>query len=312
MSLNQSKNNDNAKSIDLGEESDDQEEREELTEVERKEREEARREDGEKHVAYWNINDKTRAHAVQMILSLGNNLGHYIDDEFKKGVFACKNVIGFREYIVHKDDKQTREMMIYISSLNMMKTLMVPLFEHSEDDSELIYHLLRLFMAMTRELTEAKQLAVVNRVREKPVAKELKPAFLKRIREEKQFQKNGYDQLDSLLTFKEALITEEVFRVIYQYVDGPVSKASKNRTLDDKKCIEAVLHLIINLLGIQAGPFSLSAELIRSRDLQNKLILLLAKKDFFDLFQLLCATVNEKENTHWNKMLVEIMHHLVW
>jgi hypothetical protein len=95
-------------------------------------------------------------------------------------------------------------------------------------------------------------------------------------------------------------------------VDGPLSKSPKGRTADDLKSIETFLFLICNLLEIQAGPFSLSSEKIHSRSLQNKLILILAKNDFFDLFVLICTTINEQGNHQWNALIMRILHFLFW
>lgn len=298
-----SRNNDNAKSIDLGEESDP----DELTDGLRREREE-----DEKKVSYWNISQQTRDHAIQMVMKLSGNLGITIGHEFKRGVFARKNINGIRQYISHKDDRETRDIMILISNLNLMASCLVPLFVCSGDDTEVMVPLLKLFLSLTRNLTTKKREALVTRVREKPVQKETKQECSTRVKRERLFQKNAYEQISALLSFKEALVSEEVFHIIYENIDGPISKVSKIRTTDDSKSIETFLFFICNLLQIQTGPFSLSTDQIRSRSLQNKLILILAEKDFFDLLILLCTSINEKGSTQWNVLIMEILHYLVW
>ena len=301
-----SKNNDNAKSIDLGDESDDQEEFEDLNDVELRDRREAQRSEEEpKEKSYWNRSKKTRDHATQMVMRLGANLGNCIDGEFKKGVFALKNIDGIRTYISHKDDGETRELMILVSKLNLMRDFIVPLFECSEDDTEVLTPLMRLFLALTRGLRQKKRDSVVTRVRERPLNKELKADCLKRVKEEKLFQNNAYEQISALMKFKEAIVTDKVFHVIYEHIDGAVSRSPKARS-------ETFLFLLTNLLQIQAGPFSPSTEQIHSRSLQNKLILILARKDFFDLLLLLCTTINAQGNNQWNSLIVEILHFLLW
>lgn len=304
-----SKNNDHAKSIDLGEDSDHQDDAEDLTESERQERIELR-EETEK-VSYWNINPQTRDHAVQMIMKLSANLGSNVDGKFIKGLYARKNIDGIREYISHKDDKETREIMILISTLKIMPKLVVPLFECSGDDAEIMVPLLKLFLALTRGLTTKKRQESVARVREKPLNKESKQDCLRRVKKAKDSQRNAYEQISALMFFKEAIVSEEVFAIIYEYVDGPILKKG-NRTAEELKSIETVLFLVSNLLQIQAGPFSMSTEQIRSRSLQNKLILILKKTDFFDLFHVLCTSLNAQGNTQWNGLMMTILHHLLW
>lgn len=300
-----SKNNDNAKSIDLGEESD----QDELTELQRQQRLE--REEEEK-VSYWNISQETRDHAIQMVMRLGDNLGIRRNGEFKRGVFAHQNINGIRQYISHKDNRETREIMILISTLKLMSTNLVPLFKCSGDDPEVMVPLLKLFLSLTRGLSSKKQEALKTRVKEKSINKEIKEETLSRVKKEKNFQKNAYEQVAALMSFKEALVCESVFHIIYESVDGPISKSPKARTNEDLKSIETFLFLICNLLKIQAGPFSKSTEQIRSRSLQNKLILILAQNDFFDLIVLLCTTINEKGTSQWNGLLMEILHFLLW
>jgi hypothetical protein len=306
-----SKNNDNARSIDLGEESDGLED---LTESELQKRRDARREEDEvkEKVSYWNISQQTKDHAVQMVLKLSGNLGSNIGGKFHKGVFARKNVDGIREYISHKDDKKTREIMILVSTLNVMSSYIVPLFECSGDDTEVITPLLKLFLALTKGLSGEKRDSVVTRVKEKPLTNESKEDFLKRVQKAKSVQKNSYQQISALMSFKEAIVSEQVFKIVYDYVDGPISKTAKVRTADDLKRIETFLFLVSNLLQIQAGPFSLSSEQIHSRSLQNKLILILKKEHILELFMSLCTSINKPGHQQWNGLIMEILHHLFW
>ena len=300
------RDNEKAKSIRLGDNSDD----EELNDVQWKEKEDEMRLESErqKEVSYWNISEQTQAHAMQMMLKLGGNLGTYINGKFKKGVFARKNIDGIREYISHKDDKESRELLILIFTLNLMPKYIVPLFEASEDDTEVMIPLLRLFLALTRGLKEEKQRAASSRVREKQLGKEDKTEYLSRVKREKEYRENALKQISALMSFKESIVSEKVFHVIYQYTDGPISKPPKARSPDDQKSIEAVLFLLSNLLQIRVDPFSTSPEQIRSRSLQNKLILVLESSNFFDLFLLLCTTINAKGNNQWNSIMVEILH----
>ena len=301
------KNDDNAKSIDLGEESD-----EDMTEAQRQERFDSLRNADENKVSYWNISQQTRDHAIQMIVRLGDNLGSTIDGVFRRGVYARRNIDGIRQYISHKDDRDTRELMILISTINLMPNSLVPLFEISKDDTDVMVPVLKLFLALTRPPSSRKRTSIVTRVREKPLNKESKGDCARRVKEEKKFQKNAYEQISALMSFKEALVSEKTFDIIYEYVDGPISKDPRSRTPDDLKSIETVLFLICNLLQIQSGPFSLSTEQIRSRSLQNKLILILAEKRFFDLFNLLCTTINKQGNNQWNGLVMEILHYILW
>jgi hypothetical protein len=82
-----SKNNDKAKSIDLGNES---EEEKDETKVDVDKR------------SYWNTDQKCRDHAMQMVLLLSANLGIDINGVFKVGVFADKNINGLRTFLSHK------------------------------------------------------------------------------------------------------------------------------------------------------------------------------------------------------------------
>lgn len=296
-----SKNNDKAKSIDLGEESDEERFAKEQDEEEAKK------------VAYINISQETKDHAIQMLLKLSDNLGIVtMDGGFQRGIFARKNINGIREYISHKDDRETREMLILISKLNLMSRFLVPLFACSGDDAEVLVPMLKLFLSLTRGLTSKKREALVTRVKEKPVKKETKEESVVRVNKQKAFQSNAYEQVAALMTFKQAMVREDVFQIIYDHVDGPIGKHPQARTSDDIKTIETFLFLICNLLQIQAGPFSSSEQLIDSRSLQNKLILMLAEKDFFLLLIMLCTTINQKKNNQWNVLIMQIFHYLLW
>lgn len=292
-----SKNNDKAKSIDLGNES---EEEKDETKVDVDKR------------SYWNTDQKCRDHAMQMVLLLSANLGIDINGVFKVGVFADKNINGLRTFLSHKDDPKNREIMIYASKSNVMKKFIVPCFLKSEGDNEVLVPLMKLFLSLTRGLTKEKRPAIVTRVKEKKQGRETKAECLVRVKAERAEQLNAYEQINALMRFKEAIVTEEIFDLIYDYVAFAIEKPPKERTTDDIKSIETVLFLLSNLLQIQAGPFSLSSEKIHSRSLQNKLILILQKKNFLFLLLLLCTSISAVGNKQWSGLIMELLHYIFW
>ncbi|CAM9464984.1 unnamed protein product, partial [Ectocarpus fasciculatus] len=112
------------------------------------------------------------------------------------------------------------------------------------------------------------------------------------------------------MSFKEALVNEDLFVVLLNYLEEPLSKPSHQRSEEDKIVIESILTLINNLLRISAGPFSPDGEVARAAALHNEMVLVL-QGPFLDIILLLCQGVMERDNNPWRVILVEIVHYIL-
>lgn len=141
------------------------------------------------------------------------------------------------------EDPITRDLMIQISKYKIMQRYIVPLFCLSLDDRTLAMPLIRLFLYLTKPISPAKAESLQRDIKRRK-GKETVEAAAKRVEEEQTYRTNALEQIEALISFKNALVNEEVFEIILQYAAEPLLKEPELRTEDDKKIIECVLMLI--------------------------------------------------------------------
>mmetsp|Transcript_7748 Transcript_7748/g.11504 ORF Transcript_7748/g.11504 Transcript_7748/m.11504 type:complete len:1128 (+) Transcript_7748:67-3450(+) len=269
----------------------------------------------------WASGGQQRDHIIQILLNLVSNFGVYhaanqdssnsYQKVFYKGSYAIENVNGLRQFMRDMEDPISRDIMIRISKYEIMEQYIVPLFCLSLDDRALAMPLIRLFLLLTKPPSPGRAAALKANIKIKSRrAQESAEEADIRIKKELSDRDNAYEQVAALLTFKRALVSDDVFNIILLHAAEPLLKEPRLRSEDDKKIIECTLMLISNLLAIESGPLSPSSDKVLSHSLQNKLTLLLAD-EFFGIILLLCQTVMDKVNRPWNLILVEIVYYLL-
>ena len=276
--------------------------------------------DQNKNKSAWAMGGDYKDHVIQNIIFCGSQLGVYKhvpvpgrpDEQqkvFYRGLYAADEVDALRRLLIDQDDPVNRELMIFVSSINMVSQYLTPLFVQSDDEKPFALSLIRLFLLLTKPLAKSVSDALSHLIR-KSKGKESVDESNRRVAKELSVRKNAYLQIKAQLMFKECLVQDHVFVVLLKYIEEPLSRASHQRTEEDKVVIELILTLVNNLLRISAGTFSSPDELRTSQILHNKLILVL-QGPFMDIVLLLCQGVNERDNNPWRTILMEIVHFIL-
>lgn len=273
----------------------------------------------------WEMGGVHRDHVIQNLLYLGGQLGFYSqvnvpdaelegvsgaqEKVFYRGIYAPDEVDAIRRLLIDQDDPVDRHLTVYVASIKMVPQFLVPLFYQAVDEKPFAMSLIRLFLLLTKPLSRTVVEAsthIIKRSKGKETAAESKV----RVAKEQSARKNSYAQISAQMSFKEALVNEDLFVVLLNYLEEPLSKPSHQRSEEDKIVIESILTLINNLLRISAGPFSPDGEVARAAALHNEMVLVL-QGPFLDIILLLCQGVMERDNNPWRVILVEIVHYIL-
>lgn len=269
----------------------------------------------------WEMGGVHRDHVIQNLLYLGGQLGFYShvsvdgaqgqgqEKVFYRGIYAPDEVDAIRRLLIDQDDPVDRQLTVYVASIKMVPQFLVPLFYQAVDEKPFAMSLIRLFLLLTKPMARSVADASAHIIK-KSKGKESASESKARIAKEQMARKNAYDQINAHISFKEALVSDELFVVLLKYLEEPLSKPSHKRSEDDKIVIESILTLINNLLRISNGPFSPDKDSLRVAILHNKLILAL-QGPFLDIILLLCQGVMERDNNPWRVILVEIVHFIL-
>jgi timeless len=120
-----------------------------------------------------------------------------------------------------------------------------------------------------------------------------------RQKKSKKQSKGGDDGAKGLLSVFVSLLTE------------PLSRTGMARTNEDHLLVEVILHLFRNLLCAGEPLFKDSNNVQESTKLHQELIALFEKEMVLDILLVIGQEMESRENTQYNLLLMEILHHLL-
>ncbi|CAB1099608.1 unnamed protein product [Ectocarpus sp. CCAP 1310/34] len=205
---------------------------------------------------------------------------------------------------LRRDDENTREICITLSSWRVVQHKLVPLLLECRDDAVLVNTLFKIYVMLTMPLSKQS---------EEALSKPINPKAQGDVRDQQmRRRKNAMSQQAALHAFKRAFISKDVLSVVVGMLEEPLSHTGVARTDADNFSIELCLTLLRNVLNIQDPTPCMATSLgDHYTQMHEQLVALFKDALLLDILLLLAQDVHARENAKLNLLLVEIFHFII-
>ncbi|CAM9181854.1 unnamed protein product [Hapterophycus canaliculatus] len=205
---------------------------------------------------------------------------------------------------LRRDDDNTREICIILSSWRVVQHKLVPLILECRDDAVLVNTLFKIYVMLTMPLSKQA---------EEALSKAINPKAQGDIRDQQtRRRENAVSQQAALHAFKRAFVSKDVLSVVVGMLEEPLSHTGVARTDEDNFSIELCLTLLRNVLNIEDPTTGMSTSLgDHYSQMHEQLIALFKDALLLDILLLLAQDVHARENAKLNLLLVEIFHCII-
>eukprot|EP00903_Cladosiphon_okamuranus_P017376 g16007.t1 len=205
---------------------------------------------------------------------------------------------------LRRDDENTREICITLSSWRVVQHKLVPLILECRDDAVLVNTLLKIYVMLTMPLSKQS---------EEALSKPINPKAQGDVRDQQtRRRENALAQEAALHAFKRAFISVDVLSVVVGMLEEPLSHTGVARTDEDNFSIELCLTLLRNILNIEDPTPGMATSLgDHYTQMHEQLVALFKDALLLDILLLLAQDVHARENAKLNLLLVEIFHFII-
>ncbi|CAM9634093.1 unnamed protein product [Ectocarpus sp. 13 AM-2016] len=205
---------------------------------------------------------------------------------------------------LRRDDENTREICITLSSWRVVQHKLVPLILECRDDAVLVNTLFKIYVMLTMPLSKQS---------EEALSKPINPKAQGDVRDHQMRRReNAMSQQAALHAFKRAFISKDVLSVVVGMLEEPLSHTGVARTDADNFSIELCLTLLRNVLNIQDPTPGMATSLgDHYTQMHEQLVALFKDALLLDILLLLAQDVHARENAKLNLLLVEIFHFII-
>eukprot|EP00752_Nemacystus_decipiens_P001460 g1436.t1 len=205
---------------------------------------------------------------------------------------------------LRRDDENTREICITLSSWRVVQHKLVPLILECRDDAVLVNTLLKIYVMLTMPLSKQS---------EEALSKPVNPKAQGDVRDQQtRRRENAMAQQAALHAFKRAFISLDVLSVVVGMLEEPLSHTGVARTDEDNFSIELCLTLLRNILNIEDPTPGMATSLgDHYTQMHEQLVALFKDALLLDILLLLAQDVHARENAKLNLLLVEIFHCII-
>jgi len=176
-----------------------------------------------------------------------------------------------------KTNVQTREIFAKLGTWNLMQKKIIPLLKSYWDDRLLTFELLKVMVL----LTDAPSDLALPQQREK--------------------------HLTILHKYKDAFLQDDVLAMLMQLVADPLSREGRERTDDDIKFIELVLHLFKNLLVVPDADLKEASRGDNLSHMHDDLIVAFHQENVLEMLLIMTQDIREQRYQHWGVLVMEML-----